>query len=371
MTVKTRAAIPMIDLVSQHAPLRAELLAAVGRVLDHGQFILGPEVEALEARWAVMCGVRHAVSVSSGTSALTLILRALGIGAGDEVITAPNSFVASASSVILSGATPRFADVGDDFNLDSADVRRRINARTRAIVAVHLTGRPADMDALNELADAHGLIVIEDAAQAAGAKYRRRPVGSLARAACFSLHPLKTAGACGDAGMITTDDDDVAERLRRLRNHGIQHRQEECAVWGWNARMDTIQAAIVLVKLDRLHAWIRRRRANASIYRERLASCVRIPGDRPGDRAVYNAFPVEADDRDELVSYLRANGVGCAVHYAVPLHLVPCAGALGYRRGDLPVAERQARRIVSLPVHQGLDDADIHAVCDVVNDFYG
>ena len=370
MTLQTQMAVPFVDLVGQHAPLRSAILEAVGRVLDHGRFILGPEVEELERHWADICAVRHAVSVSDGTMALLLTLRALGVGPGDEVITAPNSFVASASCIALLGATPRFADVGDDFNVDPAAVRAAVNKRTKAIIAVHLTGRPAEMDAINQIAAADGLNVIEDAAQAAGARYCGRPVGCLGHAACFSLHPLKTAGACGDAGMITTNDDDLADQLRYLRNHGFEHRQEDCRMWGYNSRMDTIQAAIALVKLAHLSEWISSRRANARIYRARLSPVVRIPSDRPDDYAVYHTFPIEAERRDQLAAHLRANGIGCAVHYSVPIHLLPAAQGLGHARGDLPVAEHQAERIISLPVHQGLTESQVRYVCDVVERFY-
>ncbi len=195
-------------------------------------------------------------------------------------------------------------------------------------------------------------------------------MGSLARAACFSLHPLKTAGACGDAGMIATDDADLADQLRRLRNHGFEHRLEDCAMWGYNARMDTLQAAPALVKFDYLDEWIQRRRANASIYRERLSRLVRIPEDRKEDLAVYHTFPVEAAHRDELVQHLQACGVGCRVHYRRPLHLLEAAGDLGYGLGDLPVTERQASRTVSLPVHEGLTNEQVHYTCTVIEDFY-
>lgn len=371
MIVAEQTAVPFVDLVGLHAPLREELLEATARVLDHGQFILGPEVDEFEKRWARGCGVDHAVSVSDGTAALLLVLKALEMGPGDEVITAPNSFVASASSIVLAGATPRFADVGEDFNIDPVAVRACINERTKAIIAVHLGGRPADMDAINAVADRHGLVVIEDAAQAFGAKYGGRPVGSLGRAGCFSLHPLKAAGACGDAGMITTDDAGLADRLRLLRNHGITARQEDCSVWGYNARMDTLQAALALVKLNYADEWTRARRANAAVYRRRLRGMVRMPDDRPADFAVYHTCPVEADRRDELFEHLQAQGIGCAVHYRKPIHLLPVARDLGYRRGDLPVAERQADRMLSLPIQQGLNESQIHRVCDAIEAFYG
>ena len=365
-----KLSVPFVDLGARHAPLRARLLEAVGRVLDHGQFILGPEVAELEERWARRCGVRHAIGVSSGTAALGLTLKALDIGAGDEVVTAPNSFIASASSVVLAGATPRFADVGDDFNMDPESVQACIRENTKAIVVVHLTGRPAAMDEINAIANRRQVVVIEDAAQAMGAKSAGRPVGSLGLAAAFSLHPLKIIGGCGDAGMITTDDDALADHLRRLRNHGFQNRQEDCTAWGYNERMDTLQAALALVKWDHLDTWIQRRRDQATLYRRRLVDFVRIPPDRPNDQAVYQTFPVLADRRDSLADFLRHHDIGCAVHYPVPIHLLEAARGLGYRRGDLPEAEKQATRTLSLPIHEGLGDEQIHHVCDVIERFY-
>jgi len=215
------------------------------------------------------------------------------------------------------------------------------------------------------------LRVIEDAAQAMGARYRGVPVGGLADAGCFSLHPLKTIGACGDAGMITTNDAELAGRLRLLRNHGIGRRQEDCAMWGYNARMDTVQAALALVKLPHLNGWIERRRRCAAIYRRRLSKYLRVPRDRPEDFAVYHTFPVQVERRDALVEHLQQNEVGCAVHYRLPIHLLGAASGLGYRVGDLPVAERQAEHIVSLPIHQDLCEDQIHHVCDVIEEFFG
>lgn len=366
----TPPAVPFIDVAAQHAPLRTALLEAVGRVIDHGQFVLGPEVEALERRWASACHVKHAVSVSNGTDALFLVLKALGVGPGDEVITAPNSFLASASCIVMTGAVPRFCDVGDDFNIDADVLPLCITPRTRAIIAVHLAGRPAEMERILSIAEAHGLWVIEDAAQAFGARCQGRPVGGLARAACFSLHPLKTAGACGDGGMITTDEDLFAQRLRLLRNHGLRTRQEDCEAWGYNMRLDTIQAAMMLVKLEHHAGWVRRRRAIAERMRERLSDVLRLPPDRPGDHAVYQTFLAEADRRDELVEHLRARDIGCAVHYPKAIHQLTPATGMRSTHPPLPVAERQAQRIISLPVHQDLSDEQVDRVCDEVETFY-
>lgn len=362
--------IPFVDLVAQHAPLKDELLAACQRVFEHGQFILGPEVTQLEDEWAEQCRARHAIGVSNGTDALTLVLEAMGVVEGDEVITPPNSFVASTSAIVHAGATPRFADVGEDLNLDPSAVRSCISRRTRGIIAVHLTGRPADMDAINDIASTHGLFVIEDAAQAMGAAYRGNPVGGLASAACFSLHPLKTAGACGDGGVITTNDADLADRLRRARNHGLSRRQEDCASWGRNARLDTLQAALTLVKLRHLTAWNEQRRSHAASYRRLLPPTVRIPQDRPDDFAVYHTFPIETDRRDQLAEHLEDNGIGHAIHYRLPMHLLPAARHLGYRRGDFPVAERQASRILSLPIHHNLCEDQIRQACEVITAFH-
>ncbi len=371
MTVAQSLVVPMVDLVTQHAPLKDELLQATARVFDHGQFVSGSEVDDLETRWACRCQTQHAVSVSDGTTALRLALDVLGVGRGDEVIVPPHSFVATAACVVAVGATPVFADVGDDFNIDPCALRQRITPNTKAIIAVHLTGRPADMTAINDIADLRGLVVIEDAAQAMGAKQNDRPVGSLSRVACFSLNPLKTASACGDAGMMTTDDDRLASRLRLLRNHGFQRRQEDCQVWGHNARMDTLQAAFALVKLRHLDRWIQKRRTLATIYRRRLPEQVRIPEDRPEDFAAYHTFPVEVDRRDELARHLADCGIATAVHYRTPIHLLDAAKHLGYQAGDFPVAERLSGRILSLPIHQDLNEDQIIHVCDSVSDFYG
>ncbi|MCH7526598.1 MAG: DegT/DnrJ/EryC1/StrS family aminotransferase [Planctomycetes bacterium] len=238
------------------------------------------------------------------------------------------------------------------------------------------TGRVSTSEAIDLGLKRHALVLgqlaeTSDVELLHDALHRSRPVGSLSRAACFSLHPLKTAGACGDAGMITTDDEALAERLRQLRNHGFTHRQEDCSTWGYNARMDTLQAALALVKLKYVDEWIRRRRANADVYRARLPDAVRIPSDRPDDFIVYHTFPVQVDRRDELIEHLQANRIGCAVHYRLPIHLLPVARDLGYRAGNFPAAERQADRIVSLPIHQGLTEEHIHHVCDMIEAFYG
>lgn len=363
--------VPYVDLALQHAPLKAEILAAVAAVLDSGQFILGPEVETFEQALAELCGSRYAVGVNSGTDALVLGLRALGVGPGHEVIVPPNSFVASATAVVLAGARPVFADVGEDYNLDPACVEAAITPDTRAIMPVHLTGRPAKMDALTAIARAHGLKLIEDSAQAVGAKFKGRPVGSFGEIGAFSLHPLKTLNACGDGGALTTSDPALAEELKILRNIGLKTR-DDCVAWSGNSRLDSLQAAILGVKLRYLDEWTQRRRENAALYRELLAGVegVDMPTDDPDVYQVYHTFVIQADRRDALKDYLQAQGVSSSIHYPIPIHLHRAARELGHRPGDFPVTERQAGRILSLPVYPELAREDLEYVAETIQAFY-
>ncbi|HEY2543288.1 MAG TPA: DegT/DnrJ/EryC1/StrS family aminotransferase [Gaiellaceae bacterium] len=347
--------VPYVDLVGQYAPLRQELLDAVGRVLDHGQFILGPEVEEFEARFADLGGTRFAVGVASGTDAIVLALRALEVGPGDEVITAPNSFVATASAIAVVGARPVFVDVGDDMNLDPDGIAAAVTPQTRAVLPVHLTGRPAAMDRIVDVCRRHGLAIVEDCAQAVLAELGGRRVGSFGDIGCFSLHPLKTLGAAGDAGVLTTNDESLAQRLRLLRNIGLVSR-DDAVLWSTNSRLDTLQAAMMLVKLPHVDAWTEARRANAAAYHEGLDDVpgVIVPGEGPEERAVYHTYVMQTEQRDRLRDHLKGLGIGTAIHYPVPIHLQSVGRALGYGEGDFPVAERQAQRILSLPVYQGL-----------------
>ncbi len=363
--------IPYVNLSHRQHPQREQMLQAVAGVLDSGQFILGEETERFEQEFAVFCGARYAVGLNSGTDALILALRCLGIGPGDEVITAPNSYLASASCIALAGAVPKFADVRDDLNLDPEAVARAITPRTRAIIPVHLTGKPAAMKELSALAQERGVELIEDAAQAVGAALHGKPVGSLSRIGCFSLHPLKNLNACGDGGMLVTDDESVWQRARLLRNHG-QPSRNDCLEFSMVSRLDSIQAAILRVKLRHLEAITASRRANAERYRLRLAACRRLqcPVDGPGEFCVYHTFVVQADKRDELVQYLQTQGIGTAIHYPVPIHLMTVGRRLGHREGDFPVCERLAGRILSLPIYSELSGQQIDAVAQAILDFY-
>jgi len=361
--------VPYVNLALQQQAIQADLLSAVARVLESGCYILGPEVEAFEQEFAAYCHAKYAVGVDNGTSALMLVMRALGIGLGDEVITAPNSFLASASSIALVGARPVFVDVRDDFNIDPARLEDAITPRTRAIMPVHLTGRPADMTPILDFAARRGLHVLEDAAQAVGAEYHGRRVGSFGATGCFSLHPVKNLSAIGDGGMITTNDEALADKLKIMRNHGLRNR-DECGLWSPNCRLDPLQAALLRVKIGHLEQWTAARRAHAAFYRQALREVVEVPEERPHERAVYHTFIIQAERRDQLQRFLLERGIETKVHYPIPIHLQPAAAGLGYGPGSFPIAERQVGRILSLPVYPELTEAQRQRVVDAIVEFY-
>lgn len=363
--------IPYVNIAAQHKPIKGILLSAIENVIDRGQFVLGDEVDEFESRFAELCGVRFAISVNSGTDALIFALRSLEIGPGDEVITVPNSFIASTSCIILVGAKSVFVDVREDFNMDPGQIERAITSRTKAILPVHLTGRPSDMDPIIQIAEKHGLYVVEDSAQAVLAEYRQRRVGSFGSANCFSLHPLKTLSACGDGGVVTTNDEAIYEKVKVLRNHGLKTRND-CITWSGNSRLDNIQAAILLVKLTYLEKWTEKRRSNALFYQKNLGHIASLvcPSEREHEKAVYHTFIIQAEQRDELQAHLVEKGIETAVHYPVPIHLHPVAAGLGYNKGDFPVAEQQSQRILSLPIYPELDEDKLRYVVDAIEEFY-
>lgn len=368
--------VPLLDVNRQNEPLREELLASVAAVIDSGAFLKGPPVQALEAEVARLCGVGHAVACASGSDAILVALLALGIGPGDEVVVPSFTFFATAGCVSRLGATPVFADVlPDTLNIDPADVARRITPATKAIMPVHLFGQAAEMDGIDAVAAEYGLAVVEDAAQAIGATHRGRPVGSLGRVGCFSFYPTKNLGGMGDGGMITTDDADLAQRMRVLCDHGQEPRYYHHLV-GLNSRLDTIQAAVLGVKLKRLGAYAAARRRHAQRYDEALAAgpaaaCVTPPVERPGCPSVWNQYTVRVSGgrRDALQRWLSERKIGSAVYYPVPLHLQECFADLGYRRGDLPVAERAADEVLSLPVYPELRSDEQRRVVEGVQAF--
>jgi dTDP-4-amino-4,6-dideoxygalactose transaminase len=373
----TRAAfeVPLVDLRAQHAPLRDEILAALARVADSGQYILGPEVEAFERELAAFVGVPHAVGVSSGTDALLVALMALGVGPGDEVVVPALSFVATASVVARLGAVPRFADIDPaTFTLDPAALERAVGPRTRAVVPVHLYGLCADMEAVVAVADRRGLPVVEDAAQALGARCGARQAGATGRVGCFSFFPTKHLGALGDAGLLVTADDGLAETARLLRVHGAERRDAH-RLLGGNFRLDAIQAAVLRVKLPHVPAWIDARRANARRYADLfrtagLDGIVRLPVEPPGRPHTWHQYVVRAPRRDALRAHLAARGIGTEVYYAAPLHLQPCFAALGHRPGDFPEAERASAEVLALPVWPGLDADRQARVVEAMAEFY-
>lgn len=368
--------IPLLDLVAQHRVIRDEVLEAMLRVVDSQAFVLGEEVEALERELAAYCGARFAIGCASGTDALFLALLALGIGPGDEVVTSPYTFFATAGAIVRAGAKPVFADVeAGTFNLDAERAAAVICTRpaVRAVIAVHLFGACADMDPLREAAARQGIPVIEDAAQAIGAEYKGRRAGSLGAVGCFSFYPSKNLGAYGDGGLLTTSDEALAEKLRALRVHGSRERYRHEWV-GINSRLDALQAAVLRVKLRHLDAWTEARRRNAEYYRRRFAELglpVLTPSAPPyATRHVWNQFVIRAPARDRLREHLSQRGIGTEVYYPIPLHLQPCFRDLGYRPGDFPVAEQLAREALALPVYPELGEEGLETVAQAVASFY-
>jgi dTDP-4-amino-4,6-dideoxygalactose transaminase len=362
--------VPYVNMAAQWAEERDALLPIIEQVLAEGHWVGGAAVAEFEAAAARLCGVAHAVALNSGTDALVLGMAALGIGPGDEVVTPPNSFIASTAAIVQLGARPVFVDVRDDQNIDPERIEEAITPRTKAIMPVHLSGRIADMAPIMEKARRHGLWVVEDAAQSVGSRYDDGMSGSFGQVGCFSTHPLKNLNACGDGGFLTSDDEAIDAAVRALRNHGLVTR-ESVARFGQGSRMDSLQAAILSFRLGRLDETFRRRRANAALYRERLdPERIFMPDDREREFNTYHTFVIQVDRRDELQAFLQAQGVGTAIHYPVPIHLQPASAGLGTRAGDFPVTERQAGRILTLPINQTLSSDDIFYVADRVNEFF-
>lgn len=357
--------IPLIDLKANLRPLREEVREAVDRVLDSGHYVMGPDLAALEQEYAAWVGTPHAIGVNSGTSALHLALLAAGVGPGDEVITVPFTFVATVAAIRYTGATPVLVDVDPDTRtMDPALVEAAITTRTKALLPVHLHGHPADMDPLLEIARRHGLTVIEDAAQAHGARYRDRAAGSLGHFGCFSFYPGKNLGAAGEGGMVTCHDPAHAERIRLLRDWG-QDRKYHHALLGFNYRLDTLQAAILRVKLRHLDGWNDLRRAHAARYNQLLEGVV-TPTEAPWARHVYHMYAVRSERRDELQQWLASRGVGTGMHYPIAVHQQPPFADLA---GDFPVSEALAREVLSLPMFPEMTEEQLQTVAEAVRAF--
>lgn len=356
MPPKAPLLVPLLDLQAQYRPLRDEILAAMTRVADSQRFIMGPEITALETELAALLHVEHAISVSSGTDALLLALMALGVGAGDEVITPTYSFFATAGCVSRLGARPVLVDIDPEtFNVDPAAIEQALTPRTKAIVPVHLFGLSADMDPIVAIAERAGVPIVEDAAQAIGSTYKSRLVGGIGAFGCFSFFPSKNLGAFGDAGLVTTNDATLAARARLLRTHGMEPRYYHQLI-GANFRMDALQAAILRVKAPHLHAWTEGRRANAARYRTLfrdagLDSLIALPSEPADRRHIFNQFVIRTPERDALKRHLDEQGIGNEIYYPVPFHLQPCFADLGYRAGDFPHAERAANETLAIPIY--------------------
>jgi dTDP-4-amino-4,6-dideoxygalactose transaminase len=368
------ANVPLLDLQAQYHPLRDEILAAVVRVCDSQRFILGPEVDALEAELAALLGVRHAVGVSSGTDALLLALMALDIGPGDEVVTTAYSFFATAGTIARLGARPVFVDIEPEtFNVNPRKIAAAITPRTKAIVPVHLFGMSADMDEILDAATRAGVAVVEDAAQAIGATYRSRPVGGMGALGCFSFFPSKNLGAFGDAGLVTTEDAALAAKARLLRTHGMAPKYYHHLVGG-NFRIDALQAAVLRVKAPHLHTWTAARQRNAARYRALwsdagLHEAIELPVERPDRTHIFNQFVIRSPQRDQLKRHLDAAGIGSEIYYPVPFHLQRCFASLGYRPGDFPEAERAAAESLAIPIYGELTLDQQRQVVDAMAGF--
>lgn len=370
--MNTRAGVPLLDLQAQYQTIRSEVRAAVDRVLESQHFILGPEVEALESELAAYCQCKYAVGVSSGTDAILIALMALGIGPGDEVIMPPYTFFATAGCVARVGAKPVFVDIDPQtYNLDVGRLEQAVTPRSRAIIPVHLFGQIAEMDELMAIANRHELYVIEDAAQAIGSEYKRQRAGAIGLMGCFSFYPSKNLGGIGDGGLVTTNDADLAARLRLLRGHGAQPKYFHKEIGG-NFRLDAIQAAVLRVKLKYLDSWTAVRQQNADMYRRlfaKKATTISLPCEALDRRHIYNQFIVRSQTRDALAKYLKHNNIGTEVYYPLPLHLQECFASLKYQTGDFPESERASAETLALPIYPEMGETNLKLVVDLVAAF--
>ncbi len=362
--------VPFVDLKAQHKAVAAEVEVAIADVIKNTAFILGPAVSRLEKAFANYCGAKYAVGVGSGTAALEVALRAFDIGAGDEVITVANTFIATALGISYAGAKPVLVDINPQtYLIDIEKLEQAITDKTKAIIPVHLYGQTVDMDPIMELARQHNLIVIEDACQAHGAKYKGKMAGGLGHAAAFSFYPSKNLGAYGDAGMVVTNDEKAMENMRLFANIG-QNKKYHHAIKGYNHRLDNLQASILEVKLDKLDEWNASRRQSAALYNQLLdGSQIEIPVEANGCEHVYHLYVIQTNRRDELQVHLNDSGVSTGIHYPIPIHLQPAYKDLGYGQGDFPNTEKTCERIISLPMYPGISNEAILHIAEVIKNF--
>jgi dTDP-4-amino-4,6-dideoxygalactose transaminase len=361
--------VPLVDLTAQFTPLKPEILQAIEGVLDSMHLFLGPQNQAFEEEFAAYCGTRSCVTVGNGTDALQLALRAAGVGPGDEVITVAHTFFATTEAIVMTGARPVYVDIDPrTFLMDVAQIEARITSRTRAIMPVHLYGQMADMDPVVDLAARHELVVIEDAAQAHGAEYKGRRAGSVGQLGCFSFYFSKNLGAYGESGAVVTSDPELARRLRLLRDHGSEQRYHHLE-FGFNSRMDEIQAAVLRIKLRHLDAWNARRREHANAYARLLADAgVGLPVTAPDRTHVWYVYVIRSSERDDLHRALAERDIGTGIHFPVPIHLQPASRQLGYSAGDLPHTEQAAREVLSLPMYAELTPEQLDWVTSAIRD---
>jgi dTDP-4-amino-4,6-dideoxygalactose transaminase len=359
------------DLKAQYNTNKTEIDAAIQRVLNHGKYINGPEVAELEDRVSDICNTFHSVGVSSGTDALLVSLMAMGIGPGDEVITTPMTFISTSEVIALLGAKPVFVDIDEDtMNIDAKLIEANITINTKAIMPVHLYGQMADMSSIVQVADKHSLYIIEDAAQAIYSEQHGRRAGSIGDCGAFSFFPAKNLGSFGDGGMVTTNDDELAAKIRSLKNHGQEVKYSYPHI-GINGRLDTIQAAVVLAKANHVFKWIEKRREIADVYTKELQGVVATPIEKEENKHTYNQYVIRLDNRDGLQEHLKGQGIPSIVHYPRPLHLQECFGYLGYKEGDLPVAEQACKEVLSLPISPELTTEDQAKVIRCIKAYMG
>ncbi len=363
--------VPYLDLRPQNELLKEEILAKIGTIIDDGNFVLGPEVEAFEEEFAAYCGAKYVVAVDSGTSAMHLSLAVLDLEPGDEVITTPFTFAATAWAISYVGAKPVFVDIdGPTFNIDPKKIEAAITKRTKVIMPVHLYGHPCDMGPIVDICNEHDLYLIEDAAQSHGARYKGQPVGSFGNATGYSFYPTKNLGACGEGGGLTTNEPDIYKRARSLRNHGSKKRNYHDEV-GHNYRMHAFQGAILRIKLKKLAEWTEDRLRTVAYYNqllstEFLSKYITLPTEAPWAESVYHLYTIRTPHRDKLVQHLQEHNIGFSNHYPLPLHLQPCYKYLGYTVGDLPIAEKAASEVVNLPLYPGITKEQVETVVRVI-----
>ena len=368
-SLRSHFLIPYTNFSPKNKQIKQELLDAFEEVLDSGRYIQGPEVRQFEEEFSSYAETKFAAGIANGTCSLKLVLQSLNLPSGSEIITAPNSFIASAASIVLAGHNPTFVDVSEDMNMDVELLESVITERTKVIMPVHLTGRPAKMDQILAIAEKHDLYVLEDAAQAVGATYSGQKVGSFGIAGSFSLHPLKNLHAYGDAGIVTTNNEDLWSKLSLLKNHGLLDRVT-CETFSSNCRLDELQAAFLRIQLRRLDDWTEVRRSLAKVYNDQLQDIVSVPHQGLKEHHVYQTYMIQVKRRDELQAYLASEGIETIVHYPTPIHLQPAAVSLNYGKGSFPIAERLSEEILSLPLYPGLSSVDQEYIIDKIHEFY-